>query len=688
MSRDRVGAEKVKKSDSRLAPEYIETFLEQHGISWSAVERGAAVWPTSKGRVALDMRKIEALIAREDPVAWGWLNLREVGKFRNGLPWMLFPIQAEMARLSGDMVFECGSAVGKTRDIILQALWRADTSLLGGSVLVATNSAETMETIWRELEFHVGNSRAMGLGVLECGIGGGLRDSKQKPLRFMDFVNGFHFEMRLCGSDGEQFRGAHIDDLIMADEVAKWKNPSQFSELWRAANQPGCRLRIYSTPDGDYSCPFYSLSARAIPIGSTASGADRMKILDLDDQERTESEDLRFRKFWIPKTSLPEPLWSESVAASERERHGGEDTPGWQRNVLGKWGDPEYSAFPFYRLKTVLRHIPDFRIISCVADTQSHLVSLVVAQSVAANQTEIFSAGDGKEEILHRDVMPDGAIDEICAEIGSWFSRTEPTDEIHFGWDVGVDADPSEILAVRKVHTADTFKCRDLFRAHIKRMGYTEQKKIFVALDHASHHLASWAVDAGNAGADIVASIEEGRYCDRCRETILFNGRVNAFSMASHVDEIDYRTGEPLLNPDQLNADGKPKPYHISNKEFSTRLIERMIQARDNEIAWDCGAGNPRIAGPQLLVNHWFKPGKKGGERFFRDKDDHSVEARRQAYLSVVFAERESHPLLQPSTETCVVGGEKRIYDSMLNGIGAISAFREGSITSALGSEW
>src|SRR5438132_5921012 len=154
--------------------------------------------------------------------------------------------------------------------------------------------------------------------------------------------------MRLCGFDGKQFRGAHVSLSVRADEAAKWKYWQQWNELWRSG-KPGTQFRVYSTPDGDYSSPFYELCARAIPIDGRRTGKDiKTSLLASSDQPK-------FRKINIRKQDLPAPFWTEARAAKYREQYGGERSIGWLTNVEGQWGSPSYSVFPMPTLKPNLR---------------------------------------------------------------------------------------------------------------------------------------------------------------------------------------------------------------------------------------------------------------------------------------------------------------------------------------------
>jgi hypothetical protein len=260
------------KLEWRIAIEFVEPWLKKYGITPDDLEDERPVWPTANGTVALRCEEIENLIAIEDPYIWAWLNLQERDSVvdeetrevyvTKGAPWNLFPVQARMARIKGNLIVCSGSEIGKTRQIVLGTLHEVDCWPGGANDLIAADSDITIAGIWDEIEYQCYKNPR---------IGGGVKDSGLKPFRFMEFQNGSRFEMRLCGFDGKQFRGGHFSPAIRVDEAAKWKNPAQWNELWRAG-KPGSFFQIYSTPDGDFSSPFYSLCSRAVDIDGVAAG--------------------------------------------------------------------------------------------------------------------------------------------------------------------------------------------------------------------------------------------------------------------------------------------------------------------------------------------------------------------------------------------------------------------------------
>lgn len=634
----------------RIAPAYLEVWFKRNRISWRAIQDAKPVWHTTEGAVALTLADVEDLIAVEDPVVWAWLNLVEkktltidgVIVVRRGDPWNLFPIQAELARCEGDLVVECGAEVGKTRDIVLRRLWIADTNP-GSTAMIGGDSDQTLMPIWEEIEFQVEQNP---------GIGGGLVEEKChiKPNRKKVWRNGSEIELRLAGHDGKNFRGGHFSAGIDADESAKWKNPQQWSEFFRAG-LPGSIARIYSTPDGDYSSPFYGFCARAIPVGSTTPASGANGTLTDDGTVR------HLRKFHISKRQLPPPFWTPTRAAALSAQFGGEDSIGWITNVEGAWGSPSYSVFPMSGLEPCLQFLEDYRLVVATVDRAERKV-LFAASRIDPGQ-ELEGPGATTERILTRDTIPlvvethKGR--DLGRRIAGFFpaaAREWVTPVLVWGADVG-SVEATELLCVRVAGK----KWRDVFRVHLRRADWEELAAITVQLDHASGHCARWSIDSGSAGAALVLALterDENKTCPECpanANELHLAERVVGRRFDQKVVEVDLETGQPMFNPDSVDEAGNPVPVRLTNKEFSTRILERKIPPGDLEIARDGGCGDQRNASAQLLVNHTAAGVNRAGERNFRGVDDHSIDARRQAALEIVDAERASG-FVSPTVES------------------------------------
>ncbi|MDQ6892215.1 MAG: hypothetical protein M3167_05995 [Acidobacteriota bacterium] len=665
----------MKPDQFRIAPEYVEAFLARHRIRWDQIERGAPVWPSeAHGLIPLSPEDLERLIAVEDPAVWAWLYLSErltvldeetnEPIVRRGDPWSLFPIQADLARTGGNLIVECGAEVGKTRDITLQILRMVDIGRPGDSGLIGVNLDTTSQEIWAEIEYQI---EANPL------IGGGLKSSRVKPYREQIFNNDCRFEMRLCGFDGTQFRGGHFNKLLTADEAAKWKNERQWSEFWRAA-LPGATFRIYSTPDGDYSSPFKGLSDRAIPLnGPDAEAGARAR-------DAANPDEPRFRKFHISKRQLPPPFWTEKRAAKLRERFKGEHTTGWRNNVEGTWGAPESSIFPMHILRPNLAFLRDYRIVVAILDREKGMTDFRAARL----SDELDSVEGGRQEIiLAQELNPFVNSKTLAEKIARFFPDVVDlkAPKLYCGADLGSAEDPSEFVFLR-VHTPVDpnatgakkivgQKWTDLFRLHLAFADWPVQAAVVAYLDHASGHQVKYGFDNGSAGsalAQVLQQMVEFRTCPVCACPVYFNERLKVFGFGNQTDEIDVETGKPILDPDRRDAKGESQPFRLSNKEFSTRVLERKAQIAELAIAWDGGAGHQKLSAPQLMMNHTSKgETSKKGERQFKKTDDHHVDARRQAALLIV-SELRGDDFVSPKASMIAVGASRpattRVFES------------------------
>jgi hypothetical protein len=635
----------------RIQEAYVLRWLAKHEITAEQIVRGDAVWKTAGGLVPLTWEDIENFIAQKDPVVWAWLNLTEskslevdgVKAVTAGRPWNLFPIQQELARMRGDLLVSCGAEVGKSRDIILSVLWRSDVNPTGTS-MIGGDSDQTLIPIWEELERQIEQNQMIGGGLVEekCHI---------KPNRKKVFRNGSEIELRLAGYDGKNFRGGHFSDGIYADEAVKWKNYQQWSEFYRSG-LPGSTARIYSTPDGDYSSVFYSMVVRAIPANGPAIEAKPKYVAPTVDGER------RFRLFHISKKMLPEPFWSLKRAAILREQFGGEDTVGWITNVEGGWGSPSCSVFSMPLLRRCLKVIPEYRMVRVAIDRQNMTMSLAAAR--LADPVE----GRPAEEMLARSadiptILVSGVGKEIGRAITEFFPdvRAWTAPRLYCGADLGFLRDPSEFIFARVVGRIWT----DLFRLHLRAAMYQEQADIVMQLDHASSHRVIYSFDNGSAGNALINLLTQDGYreCPECAVSVVFDERLSGRGFGESIDDFDIETGETIFNPDDKDPSGAMRPRRVSNKEFATRALERKMSAVELEIATDAGAGDQRLAGPQLMVNHTATGTNKKGERNFRGVDDHLVDARRQLALAIT-SEVRGDGFVSPRRSQMIEAGEKR----------------------------
>lgn len=651
----------------RLPADVVRVWLKVHKISEEDVRLQRAVWTPKPGGFLrpISHLEIEEDIARRDPVFWAFLNFveRENGiddathevLVERGEPWTLYPVQASLARLAGNIVVESASEVGKTRDLVLQALWRIDTQERCNSILIAGDTDNTLHKAWREIEHQLRENPR---------IGGGVVSSRVKPYRETLFANRKSLNMIMCGLEGQQFRGGHYD-AVLADEVAKWKNPRQLSELWRGG-KAGCEFRIYSTPDGDYSSPFYALCQRSVRVDGKGKAPRRLRDGHPDEP--------KFRKVNISRRDLP--TWSAGRAAKYREQFGAETSVEWRNNVEGTWGSPSYSVFPMDTLKPCLAgaaELPHYRLVVAAIDRDRDEVILSAAR--LAEETGELVDGARQEEVIARERLAYAAGEfggrrrsagEMLAHaIAGFFPvdavREWTTPELFAGCDLGSASEPTELVFARVVGEVWS----DLFRLHLK---FADPEKdhaaIFEWLDHVSGHQAKWGLDSGSFGNMLVSKLTASdRCCPACGKFLNFADaeRLCGQGFGNYTDVVDIKTGEPVLDPDRRNAAGQFEPRRASNKEFGTQILERKTRAVEMRIAWDGGAGDPSLSGPQLLVNHTASGKNSKNERNFKGVDDHHVDARRQLALRVVRGLRRAPEALEsPSFENVIPIGRGR----------------------------
>jgi len=667
---------------SILPGEVVADWLRRNKIPLSAIEKRTPIWPVpgpdgTEKLVALTIQEVERLLSLDPDfpgaiVAWAKLNFQERDAVRDdsgaiwreaGSPWELFPIQAELANLKGSIVVQAASEIGKTRDIVLGTLWEVD--LGGANDLIAADSDITLDGIAQELDFQISKNGR---------IGGGLLESRVKPLRRWEFRNGSRVEMRLCGFDGRQFRGGHFGPTIRVDEAAKWKNPAQFDELWRAGS-PGTSFRVYSTPDGDYSSPFFDLCDRAEPI-------NREKATTTS-KAAASSSSPKFRKFVVTKKDLPPPFWTEERAAKLRELYGGERSPGWAGNVLGEWGEPSYSCFPITMLAPCLKYLPSYRLVVAEIDRTAGRVAFRAAR--LSPEAEALD-GERREDLLADErgafFEPRALADRIAEFFPSLAELVDPV--LYCGADLGSATDPSELVFARVVGG----KWSTLFRLHLLRSSWQEQAEIVARLDHASGHRVRYGFDAGSAGSALISFLTESeafRACPICRTPVFFSERLRGFGFGEKVDETDFE-GNPILNQDRLDGRGNATAFRLSNKEFSTRVLERKMQARELELGHDAGAGDQKLAASQLLLNHTSSGLTSKGERRFRAEDDHLPDALRQLALRIVADRRVTGPVFVTPDPALIVttgasgtrtfrAGRSEIFEDVGAGVGIGAGF-------------
>ena len=580
----------------------FDAWLAARGMAWQALERGDYGLTSTQAQMAF---------LCGNPVRWSQAFLREPD---TGNPYTFFGYQRpSVMAWDQDVIHQDGAEVGKTREITALILWGMSTSF-GGRVrrpyiLVAAPQQTHLDEIILDIEEHAGlteDSAADAGFVSHFWL-----KPKRTPHTMFRFatpspdgrqaVGRVYF--RPAGHDGEAFRGVHVNALGLFDEAAKIKNPAIWSEFFRAL-KPGCRHRIYSVPDGDNSTEFYRMTQEAVPDLSPAEHGRRL-----------------FR--WA-KSLMPEPFWS-----AERKRHfvtvyGGEDSPGYQRNVLGNHGQQENPVFSWPVLEPCFRNVPDYRCLRLSADASERTLH-VIAERISLRQEagkklpQTHALSDRYDDLGSIDTRD--AADRRAGVRALLAEFIEPASRgvYWFGCDLGYAKDPTEIFVLREIGE----ELRLTLRLHLRGVGYDLQAEIIHALDHLHDYQGAWGVDFGSAGTAVVQMLQ-GMEQFAAGD---YDNRMTGFNFAEAMDAIS-EDGELLTQPDKRTGDDKP--VRLPAKQLATDLMLRRFQRRGFVLPMDRDV-------VQHLGNH---TARQGARHLIYDKtNDHTIDALRTAMLRKTFNE-------------------------------------------------
>lgn len=573
----------------------FDWWLGQKGWSWQGIDRGD---------YGLTLDQAQLLYVCEDPVLWArtFMNDPDAGDE----PWTFFDYQEESVRAwHQDVVHQDGAEVGKTREIVVLILWGMCTGF-GGSIrhpwmLIGAPQQTHLDEIIMAVEAHVGVDEEAGGGKNKPLIHRFWRKPKRHPHvmhRFWGPMGRGRVYYRPTGHDGEAFRGVHVNAMAIMDEAAKVKNPVCWSEFHRAL-KPGCIERVYSVPDGDNQSEYYRMTMRAIP--NLAPGQPGMRL------------------FRWPKTLMPSPYWSEERKRLFIERYGGEDSPGYQRNVLGLHGQQENPVWPWAVIEPNIRDLTEYRTIKLiVSEDQLHVVvtayELITTDGRKSYRERVIADRfEPLEDYTERGRMRD-AMRALIRE----FVRPITSGVLWAGADFGFSRDPTEMFVVREVGA----ELQDVVRIHAMGVDYYQQCELVYTLDEQLGFLPRWGVDFANAGTAIVQMLKgadayaDGNYDDR----------ITGFQFSAAVDAVN-ESGEPLTQEDKS---GEQRPVRLPAKELATNLITARLQARGWALPYD----------PEVIAhfsNHTAREGAK--HRIFAKDNDHTIDAKRALMLRKAFDE-------------------------------------------------
>lgn len=580
-------------------PDAFDAWLARRGWSWGMLQRDM---------LPLNFEQALLLFTVEDPVLWCQTFLQEY----DGTPYKFFDYQKESMRAwRQDVVHEDGAEVGKTREIVALLLWAHITGCGGEqanpSSLVGAPQQIFLNEIIDAIERQVGVFKSMpGDSVLKSAW----LEPRRTPHTQLRFrcVNALNpaqptlatVDFRPAGHDGEAFRGVHVRTLAMVDEAAKMKAKLQWSEFNRSL-MPGCRLRAYSVPDGDRNSHYYAMCQQAViglPEGQPG-----------------------YRKFHWPKTIMPPPFFTEERDAHFIKLFGGRDTPGYQRNVLGLWGDAENPVFRWGDILPNVVDLPDYRRITISADAkggqlyvQVERIALQIAEGNMAGQP--LSLCDAMEPIGDYVGKDSEARRSAWRELlEPWLGHLRANGVFWAGVDLGERNDPTEIIVSEQAGE----QLVDRVRIKASGLPYHAQKELLYCLDAIFGHRPRYGVDMGSAGTVVVkdlCNLEEFEHAH-------FDERMIGFHFQQTVDCIG-EDGEALTKDTE---DGEGEVLRAPAKHWATQCIVKRLQEGGYRVPYDGDVLND-------YTSHTARQGAKWP--IYATKNDHTIDARRQQMLTML----------------------------------------------------
>lgn len=569
-----------------IPEERFDAVLAKHGWSWHQLARGDLLY---------SFDQLQEIIVCKNRDLWANVFLKEPD---TGDPYTFFDYQLDSLLYDGDCVHEDGSEVGKTRELMVILLHEAFTSPGGSCMVAAPEQVYLMDVISAcEEQIHYLNPK----------LGKSLGKHVKHPHHEFQWLNRHKTYFSPAGYEGRAFRGKHIRNKSFFDEAAKAKNPDIWIEFWRA-QKPSATSRIYSVPDGDRTCTFYKLCQIA-----------KGEKVDDNKEEESVSKDLdgmgdrNFRLFNWPKTLQPAPFWSEARKRWFIKLYGGEDSAGYLRNVLGKWGDPENAVFPWVQFSPCYVNVPDYRVVKFLVDEGTGTVR-VNASAWCLAKTE-SGKKEEEEEVLVDSELPlsrfkDSESPDYFVKILRGIFKGIPG-LLYVGCDLGFSQDPTEIV-VRLVF-GKTW--RTIARIQLKGVTYDLQADFIDAID-SIFSPKGIGLDFGNAGSAVCHILQsEGSY-----EGKNFDERVTGYMFGSACDQINEEGG---LITDKIT--GKPKRCLM--KELGIDLNVTKMQRVEWQLPPDPDYRN-------YFTSYTYRQGSK--HRIFKTTDDHLIDAETVCTLKLV----------------------------------------------------
>jgi hypothetical protein len=534
----------------------------------------------------VDLQSFQMAIICSDRVLWSAAFLRspEDGKS----PYTFWEYQKQSLNDSGNTLHQCGFETGKTREILAFMLYEIFNKPNGSGLMTAPQSVHTLEIV-DGLVDQLSNSPALK----KC-----LIDHRKQPHHNLKFNNRFELDIRTCGHDGTQLRGVHAKTFCIFDETPKAKNDKIFTEFW-GRGEPGAVFKLYGMPDGDRSCVHFKLCNRA-----------EGKLKDEEAKEIGKAAPTDFTLYKWAKNLQPAPYWTEERRRFYIDQYHGEDSSGYRQAVLGEWGDPENSVFPWKKFEPLVKEIKEYRCLKIFVDDSAGEASIYGYEL----RSQIQNGQTGKPEpvtLVDRRIGRDEF--DIAQEIKAFFSGIPGLTCL--GADLGFSQDPTEIyikLIIGKVH-------RLVARVQLKGVSYDQQADAIDAMDDvfdSGKQQMGLGLDFGNAGSAVVHILQgQERYAGKN-----YQDRLTGYQFGSAYDAIN-EDGELILDKNTN------KPVRSNAKELSTDLLTAKMYRQELEYPFD-----PDIV--LMYPNHTYRQGTR--HRIFKDIDDHVIDADRVLTLRVV----------------------------------------------------
>ncbi len=560
-------------------PQLVDDWLAARGQSWRQLERGEIKIPGD----GTPLDNLQLFLMLNDPVLFAECFLHEKPENGGGL-WKLFDYQKASLRWQGDVLNKSGAGVGKTRELVILTLW----GLIAreGGILIVGNADGTLEEIWDVIEFQRRKSPFIGQELPAAGI-------KLNPYRSIAARNGNKLRCRPTGFRGEPLRSLHINQLILGDEAAMWKNGRIYNELFRAAEH-GCRVRLYSVPDGDRTCRFSKIAKQAVPFDQLT--------------DRPAAGERCWALVQWEKPMMPPPHWGPERQDEFERRYGGSHTSGYQQNVHGRDGDPVEAVFPWSVIERRLQPLPDYRVIRLVSNTEEGIL-----QVARERLNPLEGLSDSRQEALAQphiieftDEVPLAQFD-LAGQLRTYIRGLIPQTEGHLvaGVDYGSRVDPCEVLIFKILGR----RLKPVLRIQMRSFGYHWQREVTMALHEVLPIDHGWGLDATGVGS---AAEDEFRAALRDPEA------VSGFVWNRKVESQSPETGETKEDP------ATHQPRRVTLLEQAISLLEHALQHGHLDFPADTD---------WLDQFPSYTATVSGADRRFKSKDDHLVSAAAAAIL-------------------------------------------------------